>query len=426
MRCFTVTEKWTSRRRVLAALNFEEADRVPIDLGGTPSSGISAIAYDALKRHMGDTSGHTRIYDVVQFLAQPEMHIIEDLGVDILDIGRVFNTEDSDWYDFSMPNGRTAQYPIWFKPEKHDDGSWNAYHEDGTRIATMPEGASFYDQTFFPFLDGYPESRSAMNDVLDEAMDKVLWAKLVHSPWDHAQEDDFWEQLRSRTLALREQTDKALLVVAGSNLFEWGTFLRRMDNFLMDLYLDKENVSILVELLMERHMKTLEKVCESVGDIVDIIRFGDDLGMDSGPFMGLDVYKELFESHRTRLCSYVHENSGMSTFLHSCGSVHQFIPSLIDSGIDILNPVQTNCRDMDAARLKKEFGKDIVFWGGGVDPREILNSGTPEDVREDVKRRLDIFAPGGGFVFNNIHNILGEVPPENIIALHRTAQEYRL
>jgi uroporphyrinogen decarboxylase len=194
----------------------------------------------------------------------------------------------------------------------------------------------------------------------------------------------------------------------------------------MDLYTDQENVSILMELLMERHMKTLEKVCDAVGDVVDILRFGDDLGMDSGPFMGLDVYKNLFEDHRTRLCSYVHENSSMKTFLHTCGSVYQYIPSLIDSGIDIINPVQTNCRDMEPDKLKKEFGKDIVFWGGGADPREILNRGTPEEVREDVKRRLEVFAPGGGYVFNNIHNIMGEVPPENIIAMFETAKEFKL
>lgn len=417
MRFSIVIDSITSRERIKAALRHKETDRVPIDLGATPSSGISAIAYEALKRYIGDDSGYTRIYDVVQYLAQPEDHILDMLGVDILDIGRAFNTEDGDWYDITMPNGRAAQYPIWFRPKKHDDGSWNAYHKDGTRIATMPEGSQFFDQTFFPFIDAYPDTRSAMDEMLDEAMDKVLWSNLVHSPWDHAVESDFWAQLRKQTLALRKKTDKALLVVCGSNLFEWGTFLRRMDNFLMDLYLDKDNVSILMELLMERHMKTLEKVCDSVGDIVDVLRFGDDLGMDSGPFMGLDVYKELFEEHRTKLCKYVHDNSGMSTFLHTCGSMYQYIPSLIDSGMDIINPVQTNCRDMDALRLKKEFGKDIVFWGGGVDPREILNRGTPDEVRDDVKRRMEIFAPGGGYVFNNIHNILGEVPPENILAM---------
>ena len=165
-----------------------------------------------------------------------------------------------------MPGGRPAQFPAWFQPQLDENGAWNAYHEDGTRIASMPEGAQFFDQTCFPWVDAYPDSRSGMSDMLDEAMDKVLWQKLVHSPWDHAGEPDFWQTLRTRTLDLKKNTDKALLVVCGCNLFEWGTFLRRMDNFLMDLYLDKENVRILMELLMERHISTLEKVCESVGD----------------------------------------------------------------------------------------------------------------------------------------------------------------
>ena len=419
-----MTETLTSRERVRAALRHEETDRVPIDLGATPSSGISAIAYRRLKEHLGIPGGNTRIYDVVQYLAQPEDAVIDALGVDVLDIGRAFNTSGNDWYDVTMPDGMPAQYPAWFRPTRDDGGSWNAYHEDGTRIATMPPGAAFFDQTCFPWIDGYPEGRTAMDEALDEAMDKVLWSKLVHSPWDHAGDDGFWDTLRSRTKELRDSTDKALLVVCGCNLFEWGTFLRRLDNFLMDLYTDQANVAVLMELLMERHMKTLEKVCDAVGDLVDVLRFGDDLGMDSGPFMGLDVYTELFEAHRTRLCSYVHENSGMATFLHTCGSMYQYIPSLIESGMDVINPVQTNCRDMEPERLKKEFGGDIVFWGGGVDPREILNRGTPDDVKDDVRRRLDVFAPGGGYVFNNIHNILGEVPPENITALYDAAREY--
>lgn len=416
----------TSRARVLAALSHREADRVPIDLGSTPSSGISAIAYQQFRNHIGMKPGHTRIYDVVQYLAQPEDEILDRFGVDVIDIGRSFNTKDTDWYDIVMPGGTRGQYPVWFRPQLADDKSWNVYHEDGTRIATMPEGAHFFDQTYFPWLDAYPESRERMAESIDAAMDHVLWQKMVHSPWDHATEPGFWEELRNRTLELRNSTDKALMIVCGSNLFEWGTFLRRMDNFLMDLYLDRDNVRILLELLMERHMKTLENVCNAVGDIVDILRFGDDLGMDSGPFMGLDIYKELFEDHRTSLCSYVHKNSSMATYLHTCGSMYQYIPSLIDSGIDIINPVQTNCHEMEPDRLKKEFGKDIVFWGGGVDPREILNHGTPEEVKADVRRRLDIFAPGGGYVFNNIHNIMGDVPPENIEALFEAAQEYQL
>ncbi|MFW6312330.1 MAG: uroporphyrinogen decarboxylase family protein [Spirochaetota bacterium] len=414
----------SSRERVLSAIDHREADRVPIDMGSTPSSGISAVAYDALKQHLGITSGSTQIYDVVQYLAQPEWPIIDRLGVDVLDIGRAMNSRESDWRDTTMPNGRPAQYPSWFVPRENSDGTWIARHRDGTPIAAMPKGAVFFDQTFFPWIEGYPDSRSAMNEALDEAMDHVMWAHLVHSPWDRGGEPDFWTTLREETLKLRDTTDKALLVVCGCNLFEWGTFLRRMDNFLMDLYTDEENVGLLMELLMERHLATLEKVCESVGDIVDIVRFGDDLGMDSGPFMGLDVYRRSFHAHRTRLCDYVHQHSSMHTYLHTCGSVYQYIPDLIESGIEIINPVQTNCRDMEPERLKSEFGTDIVFWGGGVDPREVLNRGTPQDVRDDVRRRLDILAPGGGFVFNTIHNILSEVPPENVIALFDTVMEY--
>lgn len=419
-------EKMTSRERVLASIEHKESDRVPIDLGSNPSSGISAIAHDNFMRYLGWNNEPTLIYDVVQQLAQPGDKLIDLLGVDVLDIGRTFNASKDDWYPIEMANGRTGYYPVWFKPDRDEKGTWNAYHKDGTLIATMPEGATFFDETCFPFKDGYPQGRAAMDAALDEAMDKVLWANLVHSPWDHAGEPDFWEKLRSGALHLRQTTDKALMIVFGGNLFEWGTFIRRMDNFLMDLYMEKENAVILVELLLKRHMKSLEKVCESVGDIVDIIRFGDDLGMDSGPFMGLDVYEELFHESRKMMCDYIHKNTTMHTFLHSCGSVYQFIPDLIEEGIEILNPVQTNCRDMEPEKLKKEFGKDIVFWGGAMDPREVFNKGTPEEVKEETIRRMEVFAPGGGFVVNNIHNIMPDVPPENILSFYETAKNFRL
>ncbi len=416
----------TSRERIVAAIEHRESDRVPIDLGSNPSSGISAIAHDNLMKHLDWKDQPTLIYDVVQQLAQPGEKLIDLLGVDVIDIGRAFNASVNDWLPVEMANGRTGYYPSWFNPVKDEKGNWNAFHKDGTRIATMPEGATFFDETCFPFVDAYPDSRAGMNEVLDEAMDKVLWQALVHSPWDHAAEPNFWDKLRKGALHLRETTDKALMVVFGGNLFEWGTFIRRMDNFLMDLYIDRENAAILIELLMERHMKTLEKVCASVGDIVDIIRFGDDLGMDSGPFMSIDIYRELFKNHRKKMSSYVHKNSSMHTFIHSCGSIYQYIPDLIDEGIEIINPVQTNCHDMDPLRLKKEFGRDIVFWGGAMDPREIFNHGGPKEVRAETFRRMEIFAPGGGFVVNNIHNIMPDVSPENILAFYEAANDFRL
>jgi len=159
-----------------------------------------------------------------------EDEVIDSLGLDIIDIGRVFNTSDDDWYDITMLDGSAAQYPKWFQPLERDDGS-NEVEVDGIVIARRPPDGAFYDQTHFPYEDDYPTDYSNLPD----AMNKVLWQNMAHSPWDHATEDNFWEELRERTLKLRESTDKALMITCGCNLFEWGTFLRKLDNFLMDL-----------------------------------------------------------------------------------------------------------------------------------------------------------------------------------------------
>jgi uroporphyrinogen decarboxylase len=405
---------------VLASIRHQEPDQVPVDLGATPSSGISAIAYHNLKHHLGLRQGHTQVYDVVQQLAQPEDTILDRFGVDVLDVGRAFNTQPADWYDVMLPQGIEVQFPAWFRPKQQANGEWDAFAPDGTRIATMPVGATFFDQTYYPYVDGYPDDLSE----LQAEMPKIHWAGLVHSPWDHAAETDFWEQLRQRALALRNSTDRALVIVAGCNLFEWGTFLRRIDNFLMDLILDPAAVERLLDALMEIHLDTLEKVCQAVGDIADILRFGDDLGMDSGPFMSPEIYRRLFKPRHAILCEYVHSHSNMHTFLHSCGSIYRLLPDLIEAGYDIINPVQINSRDMDPKRLKREFGRDITFWGGGADTRQVLNRDSPAQVRDHVKHLLDTFAPGGGYVFNAVHNILPDVPPENIVAMFGAVDEF--
>jgi len=410
----------TSRERILAAIEHREPDRIPIDLGATPSSGISAIAYGRLNRHLGLGQSRTRVYDVVQQLAQPEAAILERFKIDAVDLGRTFNTRDEDWRAVTLFDGSAAEYPRWFRPEPLPDGGYRALAPDGTEIAVQLKDMNFFDQTCFPWLDDYPAEMSG----LPAAMGKVHWAALAHSPWDHVGEPGFWQQLRANAIALREQSDRAIMVVVGCNLFEWGTFLRRMDNFLMDLIAEPEQVERLLDALMEIHLGTLEKVCTAVGDVADICRFGDDLGTDTGPFMAPATYRRFFKAHHTRLCESVHRHSGMKTFLHSCGSIHALLPDLIEAGFDVVNPVQTACRDMDPARLKNEFGRDITFWGGGADTRATLNHGSVAEVRSDVLERLKIFAPGGGFVFNTIHNILADVPPQNIVAMFDAIEEY--
>jgi uroporphyrinogen decarboxylase len=410
----------TSRERILAAIDHRQPDRVPVDLGATPSSGISAIAYGNLKRHLGITRGATRVYDVVQQLAQPEDEILDRFRVDVADIGRAFNTRESAWYPTVLADGQAAGYPARFHPERQPDGSFVARMPDGLHIARMPAGATFFDQTYFPYMDGYPADFGG----LSAEMGRILWAALVHSPWDHAGEQGFWDTLRARAIELRETTDRALMIVVGCNLFEWGTFLRRMDNFLMDLVAEPVKVEALLDALMAGHLAVLERTCRAVGDVADIIRFGDDLGTNGGPFMSPAIYRKLFKPRHAMLCDYVHRHSGMKTFLHSCGSIRALMPDLIEAGYDVINPVQTDCSGMDAEGLKTDFGKDICFWGGGCDTRRVLPHGTPQEVKDDVRRRLDVFMPGGGFVFNTVHNILPEVPPENIVAMYEAIEEH--
>ena len=410
----------TSRERVIAAVEHRQPDKVPVDVGSNPSSGISAVAYARLKEYLGIKDGHTDIYDVVQQLAQPEEWFLDRFGIDVVDAGRMFNEKDSHWYIIKLPGNLDARYPKWFRPEYLEDGSSIARHPDGTVIARMPEGAAFYDETCFPFSQQWPADWSGLGD----AMDKVLWSALVHSPWDNAQMDNFWQELRRRTIALRERSDRAIMIVAGCNLFEWGTFLRRIDNFLADLLLEPGKVESLLDALMEKHLGMLELVCDAVGDVADIIRFGDDLGTDQGPFMNPDIYRSIFKPRHKKLCYYVKSHSNMKIFLHSCGSIDLLIPDLVEAGFDILNPVQTNARGMDPDHLKNEYGKDITFWGGGVDTRTVLNNSTPKEVRNQVLHRLEVFAPGGGFIFNTVHNILPDVPPENILAMFDAVKEF--
>ena len=411
----------TSRERILTSIGHKQPDYVPLDLGGTPSSGISAIAYNKLKKHLNLTGGHTRIFDVVQQVVQPEDNIMDMFGVDVIDIGKAFNEKDSDWYDITLADGSVGQYPKWFHPQKQENGDYLVIDKEGTTIAKMPVGATFFDQTYFPYCDDYPDDYRDLH----HQMGKVLWSALVHSPWDHAAEPDFYKQLRERTLKMRATTDRALMITCGCNLFEWGTFLRRMDNFLMDTYADPENVEILVGELMERHLATLEKVCESVGDIVDILRFGDDLGMDTGMFMSQEKYQTLFKPYHKKLNEYVHKHSSMKTFLHSCGSIYPIMGDLIDAGYDVINPVQTTAYQMDPQVLKREFGRDITFWGGGCNTRSVLNSSTPGEVYDYTRRMIDIFYQDGGFVFNQEHNIMPDVPPENLLAMYRAVADAR-
>jgi len=170
--------------------------------------------------------------------------------------------------------------------------------------------------------------------------------------------------------------------------------------------------------LVETHLGNLERYLAAVGDCIDVIAFGDDLGMQTGPQMSPKMYREIFKPRHEFLWKKAKELADVKVMLHCCGGVRELLPDLIDAGLDAINPVQITCRGMDAAELKAEFGKDLTFWGGGCDTREVLPKSTPEQVREHVEKQLEIMSPGGGFVFQQVHNILADVPPENVVAMY--------
>ena len=410
----------TVRERILTTINHRNPDQVPIDLGATPSSGISVVAYQNLISYLGRPHLKTYVYDVIQQVVQPEMEIIEYCGSDVLDIGRHFNTDENYWKELELISGYKSLYPNWFDARKLPDGSSVTFGSEGEVLGRMPAGATFFDQTIFPYADGYPNNFKNLN----ADMKHVIWGAMGFTPWDWSDNKDFWKLLREKTIDLKSKTDKALLLGIGCNLFEWGSFMRRMDNFLIDLLAEPTNVHLFLDALMESHMETLAKTCEAVGDLVDIIKFGDDLGMTNGPFISNDMYQEFFKPRHQMLCDYVKANSSMHTMLHCCGGIYELIPDLIEVGFEILNPVQINAVNMEPERLKREFGRDITFWGGGCDTRSILNFATPQQVKDHVRHNLDIFMVDGGYVFNTVHNIMPDVPPQNIVAMFEAVREY--
>jgi len=403
-----------SRERIISTIEHREPDRVAIDFAGTTVSGISAIAYNKLKVHFG-VSSPTRVFDVVQQLAMPDPIIQDQFSSDTVDINVLF-LQDMHWYPVKLTDGSIAEFPDWYKPDILEDGSYVMKDKEGVIMSKMAASGSNFDQLIFPYEDGYPASF----DRIDTAFEKINWIAHSHSKFVEIEST----LLRNRVSALRKSSDKALVMSGGAKLLELGFFLRRMDNFLMDLYIDKKNVNRLLDTLLDAHMKSLEKKLETLGDIVDVIRFGDDLGMTSGPLLERSVFTEFLKPRYKELCNFVKEKSKMKIFFHTCGSVRSLIPDLIECGFDILNPIQTNSLGMDPLELKQEFGNEICFWGGGIDTSEILPTGNPDEVRRDVLHRCEILSAGGGFVFAPIHNIVAGVPAENIIAAYNAVKEF--
>ena len=396
----------TSRERVLTACRHRQPDQVPMDFSGHPSSGIAAIAYARLRDYLGLPKKTIRVYDPIQQLAIVDEDVLEKFGIDVLDLGRGFALDETSWADWILPDGTPCKMPAWALPEKAD-GRWVFRSKSGRVIAHMPEGALYFEQTYFPFTDEKGPT------TIREALGESMWNVIGGPPGPRVNQ----EQLREGAKRLRQKTDKAILGGFGGNLLETGQFLYRNDNFFMLLAGEPAKAHKFLDDLVEIHLANLEKYLGAVGDSIDIIKFGDDLGMQSGPQVSPRMYREFFKPRHKLMWTRAKQLANVVVMLHCCGGVRELLPDLIDAGLDAINPVQISCSGMDAAELKAEFGKEMVFWGGGCDTQTLLPNATPEEVRRHVKEQVRILSPGGGFVFQQVHNILAYVPPRNVVAM---------
>ena len=411
----------TRRERVLAAIAHREPDRVPVDLGGMRSTGISAIAYAALKRHLGLGTEPVRVYDVVQQLALPEQTILDFAGSDVIDLGRAWLADAADWTPWTLPDGSPALLPSYAHFEPHE-GGWIVRAADGTLMGEMPAGAFYLSQRHFPLADW--DGDPAMLARLPELMTKITWSALPTAPFHKPFTPEHLADIRVRARELHESTDYAIMAGFGANLLEWGEYLCRFDQFLIDLAGDRPKAESLLDALVEMHLANLEKFLDAVEGYVQIIQMGDDLGSQQATVISPRLYREVFKPRQKLIFERVRRR-GIHVFLHSCGSIVDILPDLIEAGVEIINPVQTSARGMDPAFLKKEFGRDLTFWGGGCDTQRVLPQGTPDEVAAHVRERARIFAPGGGFVFCQVHNILPNVPPANIAAMYGAVEGRR-
>lgn len=406
-----------ARERVLAALNHQEPDRVPICFSGHRSSGIMAIAYARLRDYLGLPKKPIRVYDPVQQLAIVDPDVLDLFGVDTIELGRAFALEDKWWEEWVLPDGTPCLMPAWVRPERQS-GRWVIRSASGRILAQMPDGALYFEQCYWPWLDQEPDF-----DDLDAAFAESMWTSLRSPPGPITAGPDGDAILVEGAQRLRASTDRAIIGLFGGNLLEIGQFLFRNDKFFMLLAGEPARAAEFLDRLTEHHLRNLEKFLGLVGPYIDIILFGDDLGMQTGPQISPRMYRQLFKPRHAAMWKRAKELANVKVMLHSCGGLRELLPDLIDAGLDAVNPVQISCRGMDAAGLKRDFGQDITFWGGGCDTQYVLPRGTVEEIKAHVRQQIAILSPGGGFVFQQVHNIMADVPPENIVAMFEAVHE---
>lgn len=369
------------RARVLKALSHEEPDRVPFDLGGTGNSSIHVQAYQSLKAHFGVEAEDTFQSKWLQsvFVHEP---ILQALDIDFRSVA-------------CGPSDSKPDIPVG------EDG----YQDEWGVVRRMPPGCLYYELVKPPLAG------------------PITVHDIVNHPWPDPTDPGHTRGLRDRALAFREGTDCALVVRLPSPLVHATQFLRGFEDWFLDLGGDHKLAGALFDATVDYTSGLTAEILREVGDLADVVAFGDDLGFQNGPLISPNLYRRLLKPRHQRFFDTIREHTQAFIHFHCCGSIRSLLDDFIDLGVDAINPVQVTARDMDTATLASEFGDRLSFWGA-IDTQRVMPSGTPQEVRAEVRRRIEDLAPGGGYVLSAVHNIQAGVSVENILAMFDAGREF--
>ncbi len=376
-----------SRDRVLQALNHQEPDRIPLDIGGTGLTTMHVTAYRNLRAHLGLPEVEPRIAYMAEQLAA-----IDDDLADVL---------ETDFHQVQPGFATDFEYIFW------DADGYEVYEDEwGIRWRMPKQGGFYYDMWRHPLANA---------NSLEE---------MKAHPFPDPLDDGRFADLRAQAEAGAAQGKAIALAGPCAGITEVYAWMRGFEMFYIDLALNKSWVAYMLDKLAEFKMAFWERALAEIGDLVDVVIEADDLAGQNNLLMSPDTYRQVIQPRHKRLFNFIKDQADVKLFYHSCGAIRPLIPDLLDAGIDILNPVQISARGMDLFELKQEFGQDLVFWGGGVDTQGVMDSGTPEDVRADVQRNIEALGPGGGFIFAAVHDIQANVTPENIMAMWQAWKDF--
>jgi hypothetical protein len=414
-----------SRERLLAALNHQQPDRVPVDFGSTAVTGIHVSALTRLRRAvLGAGDYRVKVIEPYQMLGEVDEELRKALGIDVIGIAprkTLFGFENKNFKPFTMFDGTEVLVPENFNTTADTNGDLLIYPEGDTAVppsGRMPKGGHFFDSII--------RQDPIDDDKLDPADNCEEFGPLSDADLSYYQ----------RSIdRLSTQTDAGIMLTMPGTAFgdialvpaPWMKHpkgIRDVEEWYISTISRKDYVRKVFETQCEIALKNIQKLVNLFGNRIHATFLtGTDFGTQRGPFISVKAYRDLFKPFHKQVNDLIHQNTMWKTFIHSCGSVFQLVPDFIEAGFDILNPVQCSAAEMDPVELKRRFGKDVTFWGGGVDTQHTLAFAGADEVYREVRRRVEIFNEGGGFVFDTIHNIQANTPTENILALFRALRD---